>query len=132
MLIRLVADRKHQRAKVLARSARFSVTDYHNLLLMHRLELEPFSRALARVVESRSALGDQALLVRSLRLGELALTKLGDVLAKRSSDSRGNRAFKSSFRSRSGFCRMSLSRKNGASKTTYSSFAFLLRVFCKS
>ena len=51
----LVADRKHQRAKVLARSARFSVTDYHNLLLMHRLELEPFSRALARVVESQRA-----------------------------------------------------------------------------
>ena len=79
--LRFVTDRKHQRAKVLARPARLSVTDDHHLLLMHRLELQPLARPLSRVVESRRALGDHALLVRSLRLGELALTELGDVLA---------------------------------------------------
>ena len=48
---------------------------------MHGLELQPLARSLARVVETRGTLGDHALLVRSLRLGELALTELCDVLA---------------------------------------------------
>src|SRR5262249_24297681 len=63
------------------RPAWLSVTDDHYLLLKHSLELQPFARSLARVVETRRAFGDHALLVRSLRFGELALTKLDDVLA---------------------------------------------------
>src|ERR1700730_4306612 len=43
-LLRYVPDRKHQRAKVLARPTWLSVTDDHHLLLMHRLELEPLAR----------------------------------------------------------------------------------------
>src|ERR1700722_7306696 len=46
-LIRFVADRKHQRAKVFARPARLSVAHDPSLLLMHRLELEPLARPLA-------------------------------------------------------------------------------------
>ena len=76
-----VAYRKHQRAKVLPRPARLLITDDHHLLLMHRLELQPLARSLARIIETRRALGDHAFFVRSLRLGELALTKFGDVLA---------------------------------------------------
>jgi hypothetical protein len=77
----VIPNRKYQRAKELARPLWFCVTDDHYLLFMHGLELEPLARSLARVVETGSTLGDHALLVRSLRLGELALTKLRDVLA---------------------------------------------------
>src|SRR6516165_9158881 len=45
-LLGIVTDCKHQRAKVLARPARLSVTDDHYLLLMHGLELEPLTRSL--------------------------------------------------------------------------------------
>src|SRR5437588_10243598 len=45
-LLRIVAYCKHQRAKVLARPARLSVTDDQRLLLMHGLELEPLARSL--------------------------------------------------------------------------------------
>jgi hypothetical protein len=48
---------------------------------MHSLELQPFARSLARIVAPRRAFGDYAFFVGSLRLGELALTKLGDMLA---------------------------------------------------
>jgi hypothetical protein len=54
--IRLVAYRQHQRAKVLARSARLSVTDDYDLLLVHSLELEPLACSLARVVEPAARL----------------------------------------------------------------------------
>ena len=64
-----------------ARPARLSVTDYHHLLLVHGLELEPLARPLSRVVKPRRALGDYALLVRLLRLGEFPLAELADVLA---------------------------------------------------
>jgi hypothetical protein len=37
--------------------------------------------SLARIIETRRALGDHAFLVRLLRLDELAFTKLGDLLA---------------------------------------------------
>ena len=43
-LLRFVAHCKHQEAEVLARPARLSVTDYHHLLLVHGLELEPLAR----------------------------------------------------------------------------------------
>src|SRR6516225_231980 len=42
----VVAYCKHERPKVLARPARFSVTDDHYLLLMHGLKLEPLARSL--------------------------------------------------------------------------------------
>ena len=58
--IRLAAYRQHQRAKVLARSARLSVTDDYDLLLVHSLELEPLACSLTRVVEPRRTLGDHA------------------------------------------------------------------------
>src|SRR5215831_17916817 len=77
----VVTYRKHERPKVLARPARLGVTDDHYLLLMHGLELEPLARSLTRVVESRCALGDHALFMRSLRLDKLPPAKLGDVLA---------------------------------------------------
>ena len=77
----LMANSKYQRAKELARPTWFSVTDDDYLVLMHGLELQPLARSLARVVETRSAFGDYAFFVGSLRLGELALTELGDVLA---------------------------------------------------
>jgi hypothetical protein len=77
-----VAYRKHQRAKVLSRPAWFSVTDDHYLLLMHSLELQPLARSLARIVETCSTLGDYALFASSLRLGELALATLGNVLTE--------------------------------------------------
>src|SRR5215467_9792744 len=80
-LLRFVAYCKCQGAEVLARPARLSVTDDNYLLLMHSLELEPLARPLARVIEPRRALGDDALFVRSLRLKELPLAKLGDALA---------------------------------------------------
>src|SRR5262245_40680920 len=80
-LLRFVADGKYQRTEVFARPARLSVTDYHHLLFMYGLELEPLARSLARVIQSRRALGDHALFVRSLCVGELPYTKLGDMLA---------------------------------------------------
>ena len=52
------------------------VADDHDLLFMHGLELQPLARSLSRVIETRRALGDHTLLVRSLRLGELALATL--------------------------------------------------------
>src|SRR6516225_11339645 len=63
-LLRFVAHCKHQGAEVLSRPARLSVTDYHHLLLMYGLELEPLARSLARVIQPRRALGDHALFVR--------------------------------------------------------------------
>ena len=80
-ILRSVAYRKHQGAKVLSRSAGRSVTDDYDLLLMYSLEFEPLARSLARVVEPRRAFSDYVLLVCSLRLGELPFAKLGDVLA---------------------------------------------------
>src|SRR5262249_38616630 len=65
-----VASRKHQRAEVLPCPVRLCVTDYHPLLLIYRLELEPLARSLARVVETRRALGNHALLMRALCLSE--------------------------------------------------------------
>src|SRR6516225_6050786 len=80
-LIQSVAYRKHQRAEVLACPARLCVTNYHHLLLMYRLELEPLARSLARVVETRRALGNHTLLVGSLRLSEFPFAELGNVFA---------------------------------------------------
>ena len=77
----LVAYCKYQRPEILARPARLGVTDDHHLLLMHGLELEPLPRSLAREIEPCRALSDHAFFVRSLCFGELASTKLGDVLA---------------------------------------------------
>src|SRR5262249_13218074 len=76
-----VAYRKHQRAEVLAVPVRLCVTDYHPLLVMYRLELEPLARSLARVVETRRALGNHALLMRALCLREFPLAELGNMLA---------------------------------------------------
>src|SRR5262249_45766311 len=80
-LLLFVAYRKHQRAEVLSRPAWLGATDDHYLLFMHGLEFQPLARSLARVVEPRCALGDYTLFVVSLRPGELAPTKLSDVLA---------------------------------------------------
>src|SRR6516162_7160733 len=45
-LVRFVAYSEHQGTEILARPARLSVTDYHHLLLMHGLKLEPLARSL--------------------------------------------------------------------------------------
>ena len=76
-----VAYRKHERAKVLARSTRLGVPDDHHLLLMHGLELESLARSLARVVESRCPLGDHSLFLGALCFGKFASTKFSGVLA---------------------------------------------------
>ena len=47
---------------------------------MYGLKLQPLARSLARVVETCRPLGDHALFVRSLCLGELASAELGDML----------------------------------------------------
>src|ERR687898_866638 len=51
---------KHQRAEVFSRSARLGKANNHHFLSLSRLYLEPFAGALARVVESRRPLCDDA------------------------------------------------------------------------
>lgn len=80
-LLRFVAYSQHQLAEVFARPARLSVPDDNHFLLTDGFELEPLTRSLARVVESRRTLGYYALFVRALRLGELTRPELRDVIA---------------------------------------------------